>query len=141
VLYLTGVAATNDGYLDLYEGSGATANRVGHSYLGSNSGGLCVYTLPRSDTYFLRVFPASTTGTGTYQIDTGFHVALPGDEVGRDTRDVIVQSSADGVTWDTRRVVNDDAPLFDNSFPEVAVDASGIVFVDWYDHRNDAAGI
>jgi hypothetical protein len=53
----------------------------------------------------------------------------------------VIQSSPDGVSWGPRAVVNSDAPQFDNAFPEVAVDGSGQVFVDWYDHHADPLGI
>ena len=137
IIYL--VPGTGDGYLRLFAGGGGLANRAQLSYIGFGTG-LCVYTLPSSGTYYFRV-QANGLGVGTYTVYTGWDAPNPGDEVARDTRDVIVQSSPDGVVWDARRVVNDDAPRFDNAFPEVAVDAAGQVFVDWYDHRIDPLGI
>lgn len=128
-----------DGFLRLFAGGGTTANRTQLSYIGFGTG-LCVYTLPYTGTFYFRVLANSTT-LGGYTVYTGLDTPDPGDEVGRDTRDVVFQSSPDGVSWDARRVINDDASLFDNAFPEVAVDAAGQVFVDWYDHRNDALGI
>lgn len=137
ILYL--VPGTGDGFLRLYSGGGGTANRAMLSYIGFGTG-LVVYTLPYTGTFYIRVLANSAT-VGTYLIYTGFNGPDPGDVAGRDTRDVIIQSSPDGVVWDARRVVNDDAALYDNAFPEVAADAAGQVFVDWYDHRGDPLGI
>jgi hypothetical protein len=136
ILYLNpGSPTPGDGFLRLFAGGGAVANRTQLSYIGYGTG-LCVYTLPSSGTYFFRVL-ANSTNVGDYIVYTGFDSPNPGDEIGRDTRDAIVQSSPDGSSWDSRRIVNDDAPLFDNTFPEVAVDMNGQVYIDWYDHRND----
>ncbi len=139
ILYL--VPGTGDGFLRLFAGGGgATANRAMLSYIGFGTG-LIVYTIPANGTYYLRVLANSTT-VGSYVVYTGYDAADPGDEVGRDTRDAILQYSDDGVSWNVRSVVNDDAALYDNAFPEVAVDGTGTVFDYWMDHRNDvAAGI
>lgn len=138
IIYLT--SGGGDGFLRLFAcGGGAVANRTQLSYIGFGTG-LCVYTIPSNGTYFFRVLANSAT-VGPYTVFTGFDSPDPGDEVGRDTRDAIIQSSPDGVSWDNRRVVNDDAPLYDNAFPEVAVDGAGMVYVDWYDHRGDPCGI
>jgi len=137
ILYL--VPGTGDGFLRLYAGGGGTPNRAMLSYIGFGTG-LIVYTLPYTGTFYFRVLANSGT-VGTYQVYTGFNGPDPGDVAGRDTRDAIIQSSPDGVAWDARRVVNDDPPVYDNAFPEVAVDAAGQVFVDWYDHRGDPLGI
>jgi len=137
IIYL--VPGTGDGFLRLYSGGGGTPNRAMLSYIGFGTG-LVVYTLPYTGTFYFRVLANSAT-IGTYTVYTGFNGPDPGDVAGRDTRDAIIQSSPDGVAWDARRVVNDDAPLYDNAFPEVAVDAAGQVFVDWYDHRGDPLGI
>ncbi len=137
IIFLT--PGTGDGFLRLFAGGGAAANRTQLSYIGFGTG-LCVYTLPYTGTFYFRVLANSAT-VGTYTVYTGLDSPDPGDEVGRDTRDVIIQSSPDGVAWDARRVVNNDPPLFDNAFPEVAVDAAGQVFVDWFDHRGDPLGI
>ncbi len=58
--------------------------------------------------------------------------------VSRDQRDIVMVSSSDGgQTWSTMRRVNDDPPLHDNSFPQVAVDDVGGVHCVWYDRRHD----
>ncbi len=137
IIYLT--PGTGDGFLRLFAGGGAVANRTQLSYIGFGTG-LCVYTLPYTGTFYFRVLANSAT-IGTYTVYTGWDAPDPGDEVGRDTRDVIFESSANGVAWDPRRVINDDAARYDNAFPEVAVDAAGQVFVDWFDHRGDLLGI
>jgi len=133
------VPGTGDGFLRVFAGGGAVANRTQLSYIGFGTG-LCVYTFPTTSTIFVRVLPNSAT-VGTYTLYTGGHTPVVGDEVGRDTRDAVLSSTDDGVTWTARHVVNDDAPVFDNAFPEVAVDALGQVLVDWYDHRTDPLGI
>jgi hypothetical protein len=141
VLYLTpGSPTAGDGFLRLFCGGTGTANRAMSSYIQYGTG-LVVYTLPSSGTFYFRVAsPFSSSPAGNYVVYTGYHVPSL-EDVARDTRDVIFQSSADGITWDARRVVNDDPPRFDNTFPEVAVDAAGQVYVDWMDHRGDPCGI
>src|SRR5438094_3762601 len=60
-------------------------------------------------------------------------------EAARDHRDVVLVSSSDGgATWSPKVRVNDDAPLYENSLPAVAVDARGLVHVAWYDRRDAA---
>ena len=140
ILYMTpGSPTAGDAFLRLFAGGGATANRTQLSYIGYGTG-LCVYTLPYTGTYYFRVL-ANSVNVGNYVVYTGLDTPDPGDEVAHDTRDVIFQSSPDGVVWDARRVINDDARRFDNAFPEVAVDQTGQVYVDWYDHRGDPLGI
>lgn len=139
ILYLVPGSPGGDGFLRVFAGGGATANRTQLSYIGFGTG-LCVYTLPSSGTFYFRVL-ANSSSLGNYIVYTGFDVPDPGDEVARDTRDAVLQSSPDGVTWGARTVVNTDAPQFDNAFPEVAVDGGGQVYVDWYDHHADPLGI
>jgi Bacterial pre-peptidase C-terminal domain len=138
ILYLVPGSPSADGFIRLFSGGTGVANRAMLSYIGFGTG-LVVYTLPSSGTYYFRVSLNSNT-PGNYIVYTGYHIANA-EDVAKDTRDVIVQSSPDGVVWDTRRVVNDDPPRFDNAFPEVAVDALGQVYVDWMDHRGDPLGI
>jgi hypothetical protein len=135
ILYL--VSGGSDGYLRLYTGSGTTADQLALSYIGYG-GGLIVCTLPSSGTYWYRV-TANTSALGAYYVYTGSHVTPNPLDAARDSRDVMLSWSDDGLSWTSRAVVNDDAPYFDNSFPEVAVDRIGFVYVDWYDHRNDPA--
>ena len=138
VLYLIpNGASTEDGFIRVYAGGGAVANRAALSYLAQGVG-LVVFSPPTNGTYFMRIL-ANSTNLGNYILYTGNHVARPGDEVGRDQRDAVLSSSADGVTWTPRKVVNDTPVGLDESFSAVAVDAAGQVFVDWYDHRRDAA--
>lgn len=138
ILYLVPGSPAADGFIRLFCGGTGTANRAMLSYIGFGTG-LVVYTLPSSGTYYFRV-SANTATLGNYIVYTGYHVANA-EDVAQDTRDVIFQSSPDGITWDNRRVINDDPPRFDNAFPEVAVDGAGQVFVDWMDHRGDPCGI
>jgi hypothetical protein len=98
---------------------------------------LIVWTAPTTNTYFLRV--QSSASTGGYRIRTGTHTPL-GSDVGRDTRDVVVVNSANGVTgWSTKKRVNDDAPLYDNWLPEVAVPCDGKAYTMWFDWRDTPA--
>src|SRR5262249_26962036 len=41
--------------------------------------------------------------------------------------------------WSEPVILSDAPPRFDETFPEVAVDATGRVYVLWYDHRQDGA--
>jgi hypothetical protein len=76
---------------------------------------------------------------GAYAVYTAFH-APSGADIARDHRDVLWSKSSDGgVTWSVPVIVNDDPGLFDDTWPEVALDAAGRVHVAWYDHRDDPA--
>ena len=126
-----------DGFLRLFCRNGAVSDRLALSYFGNGLAFIC-FTLPSSGTYYLRALPATTTSrTGPYLIGTGLHVPTRRD-VASDSRDVMISSSRDGKHWTRRTRVNDDAPRYDNAFPEVAVDGDGDVHVVWYDHREDA---
>lgn len=105
-----------------------------------NSHSLIVWTAPSTNTYYLRMVPVSVgSGANNYRIQTGVHTASITD-VARDTRDVVLASSADGVTgWSPRARVNDDAPLYDNWLPEVAVPCDGNPYVMWFDWRDTPA--
>jgi hypothetical protein len=109
---------------------GDAVSRLAFSRSGAGGEAVVVFTLPGTGTYTLRV--ASGSGTGAYSIDTGFNT--PGPERSRDHRDVFVCSSDDNTTWSTPSLVNDDAPHFDNWFPEVAV-GDGRPYVVWFDWR------
>lgn len=125
-----------DGFLRLFCRNGETADRLAFSYFGAGQG-FIVFTLPADGTYYLRALPINPAArTGDYYVFTGVHVPNERD-VARDARDVVIARSKDGVRWNRRVRVNHDAPLYDNSFPEVAVDGRGDVHVVWYDHRND----
>jgi hypothetical protein len=115
--------------------SGAQAT---NSAQGSHS--LIVWTAPTTNTYYLRMVPVTTSSTNSnYRILTAVHVPNAND-VARDTRDVMVASSADGVTgWSPRVRVNDDAALYDNWLPEVAVPCDGKAYLYWFDWRDAAA--
>ncbi len=132
--------STADGYLRLFGPGAQTADRLAFSYFGAGQA-FIVFTLPADGTYFLRALPINPqAGIGDYLLLTGAHLRNPSD-VARDSRDVVVSRSPDGVRWTRRKIVNHDAPRFDNAFPEVAVDSRGDVHVIWYDHRNDPLGI
>lgn len=106
----------------------------GSSSSSTNVHALIVWTAPTTNTYFLRM--QGSTSTGGYRIRTGVHTPV-GSDVARDTRDVMVASSADGVTgWSARKRVNDDNPLYDNWLPEVAVPCDGNAYSMWFDWRD-----
>jgi hypothetical protein len=126
-----------DGFLRLFCRGGGVADRLAVSYLGGGQGIIC-FTLPSTGTYFVRALALNSgSKTGPYFIFTGLHAPSSRD-VARDSRDVMISRSRDGVHWSRRTRVNDDQPRYDNAFPEVAVDDEGDVHVVWYDHREDA---
>jgi hypothetical protein len=105
-----------------------------------NSHSLIVWTAPTTNTYYLRMVPVTVSATnGGYRIQTGTHIPV-GSDVARDTRDVVMSSSADGVTgWSPRLRVNDDGPFYDNWLPEVAVPCDGNPYIMWFDWRDTPA--
>jgi len=116
--------------------------RLAISNLGVGSQAFIVFTLPTSGTYYLRPAPFSTSSTGGYRIRTA--VSIPGPERARDHRDVFVASTLNGSAWTTPVRVNQDAGLYDNWLPEVAVGlnpitAQGEPYVIWYDWRDTPA--
>lgn len=123
--------------LALYGGQGMPTDQVAYSnYSGAN--GSLVFTLPTTGTYWLSVAYRATSSTPTpYLLRTAWHTPRNTDVV-RDARDIVLLASDNGTNWTPRPItVNSDAPHFDNSMPEVAVDAAGQVHVIWYDHRDD----
>jgi len=140
ILSTTAYNGGPDGRLSLYAGSGTSGERVASSRQNWTTGHI-VFTLPATGTYWLVVTGVLyTSGPATqYRIDTAWHTPSSGD-IGRDARDIVLMSSANGTNWDpARTIVNDDPPRFDNAVPEVAVDNAGRVHVSWYDHRDDTA--
>jgi hypothetical protein len=105
-----------------------------------NSHSLIVWTAPTTNTYYLRMIPLTVSAVnGGYRILTGTH-APSGSDVARDTRDVMMSSSANGVTgWSPRVRVNDDLALYDNWLPEVAVPCDGKPYIMWFDWRDTPA--
>ena len=139
ILYMQPNASPCNGFLRMYAGGGGTANRCAYSHF-SDGTAIVVYTLPTTATYYLRVlnWDLVPANVGAYTISTGVHGPDPLD-LARDQRDVMFSTSSNGgTTWTPPVVVNDDPARFDNSFPEVAVDGAGRVYVNWYDHRADA---
>lgn len=137
---LTPVDASCNGYLRLFAGGGATANRVAYSHF---SGGRSPieFTLPSTGTYYLRVlnWDGFTADIGAYQVVTGAHTPSFTD-VARDHRDIMLSRSSDGgTTWSPPTRVSDTPPGFDEIWPEVAIDAAHRVFVSWYGHVGDPA--
>jgi hypothetical protein len=52
--------------------------------------------------------------------------------------DILFARSTDGgVTWSTPVRVNDDATTTDQFMPAMTVDASGVIYIGWYDRRLD----
>jgi hypothetical protein len=105
-----------------------------------NSHSLIVWTAPETGTYYLRMVAVTVSSTNSnYRIQTAVHSVF-GSDVARDTRDIMVTSSANGQTgWTARTRVNDDAPLYDNWLPEIAVPCEGNPYVMWFDYRDFAA--
>ena len=105
----------------------------------TNSHSLIVWTCPATNTYYLRMVVVTVgAGANPYRIRTFTHTPNLAD-VARDARDVMVTSSPDGITWTPRKIVNDDAPLYDNWLPEVAVPCDGNAYIEWFDFRDAAA--
>jgi hypothetical protein len=105
----------------------------GSSSSSTNVHATIVWTAPTTNTYYLRM--QNSTGTGGYRIRTGEHL-VTGTDGGRDARDIVVASSANGISWGAPVRVNDDAALYDNWLPEVAVPTDGNAYVLWYDWRD-----
>ncbi len=101
--------------------------------------GFMMYTAPTAGTYFIRVAGiGGSTANARYRIR--MVQATNSGERGRDQRDIIVTSSADGVSFSVPVRVNDDAIGFDNWLPEFEVGGDGYPYVKWYDHRDDTFG-
>ena len=96
-----------------------------------------MFTLPRSDIYYLRLDPIGGR-TGGYRLRTGL-VAAGGTERARDHRDVFVAARDRRGRWETPVRVNHSDPRFDDWMPEVAVAANGRAYVAWYDWRDEVA--
>ncbi len=107
---------------------------------GVGFGGQIVFTLPATGTYYIRpAAPPLSLSNGGYRLRTALHQTVVGPGAGRarDHRDVFVAHSDDGLTWTSAPVlVNDDPPYFDDWLPEVAVDANGVAYVEWFDWRD-----
>lgn len=96
-----------------------------------------VFTPAETGDYFVRLAP-NVNRRGGYRLRTGY---VPrGGERARDQRDVFTAHSDDGIHWSEPRRVNDDPPLYDDWFPEVAVSSAGAVYAIWYDWRDSPAG-
>lgn len=140
VAYLVPNGSACNGFLRLFAGGGATANRAAYSHFGGGVG-IVQFTLPSTGTYWLRVlnWDGVAGNVGSYVVYTGWHAPNAADHA-RDHRDVMHAWSDDGgANWSVPAVVSDAAPYFDEAWPEVAVDAAGRVHVAWYDHRDDPA--
>ena len=95
-----------------------------------------IFTVPETGRYYLIMSCSSIDYSAAYSLTVQSLQVAP-TSVARDHRDVMLVASLDGgQTWSPRVRVNDDPPRFDNSLPEVAVDAGGNVHVAWYDRRD-----
>lgn len=98
-------------------------------------------TLPVDGRYFFAGAFAQARERVGYRIRAQRMTPVAGS-VARDHRDVVMVVSRDGgLTWSSKRLVNDDPPRFDNCMPEVVVDGLGRAHVAWYDRRDDGEGI
>jgi hypothetical protein len=109
----------------------------GSSSSSVNVHALIVWTAPTTGTYYLRM--QGSTSTGGYRVRTTTHTPVVTD-YGRDGRDASVFSSANGYTgWSGLVRPNDDAALYDNWLPEVAVANDGTAYAMWFDWRDTPA--
>jgi hypothetical protein len=136
IFYLDSLSTSLDAAFRILCTDGNT--RLGFSQNGNGGEDLLVFTLPTTNTYFIRVASYEGKRTGGYRILTTLNT--PQSDRARDHRDVFVKASDDGLTWGPTVRVNDSPGFFDDWLPEVAVDGSGRVFVAHYDFR-DAVGI
>lgn len=97
--------------------------------------GFIVWTAPKTGTYYLRMIGFDGGSPGGYHVLTNVDSPSAGER-GRDQRDAFVARSDDGVSWNVARV-NDEAALFDDWLPEVAVAADGMPYVIWMDWRDN----
>src|SRR5262249_36940029 len=115
--------------MDIYCSNGTTHLAMGGDVTPSAQGGPgggqgnIVFTAPASGTYYFRMAGIPPDPAGAYLVYTGTNnVPGPAGERGRDQRDVFVATSTDGgANWNTPVRMNDDAALFDDWLPEVAV--------------------
>ena len=98
-----------------------------------------VWTCPMSGTYLIRLQP-STVAIGTYTLRVR-NLTFGAPSAGRDARDVVlVQSSNQGSSWSSERLLNDDAAGLENRRPFVCVDGLGHVHAFWHDSRTPGLG-
>ena len=133
---ITGVSTTSIWPYHLYCGDDPTAVAwEGCGFLEVNGNvPPFVYTLPATGRYYIDM---GCTGASAvhYRLDLR-ELEIDPSSVARDHRDIVMVKSTDrGATWSGKVRVNDDAPLYDDALPNVAVDAHGEVHVAWYDRR------
>ena len=113
---------------------GGVDTLLSESALGIQRPSYALITLPYTGDYFIELKRESYYGNYEAWIRRT-KVTLP--SVAIDHRDIVVASSADGVSgWTTKVRVNDDTEPADQSWPNIAVDEAG-VHVSWYDRRFD----
>src|SRR5262245_1208155 len=132
IFYVDSVGPALDASFRAFCSDGTTL--LGFSQNGTGGQELLVFTAPTTGTYFIRMASYGGLGTGGYRILTGTN--FPENDRARDERDILVKSSADGLTWGPTVRVNDDPPYLDDWLPEVTVDGRGRVFVANYDFRD-----
>jgi len=102
--------------------------------------------------YAMRPMLLTLPSTGRYYFIVGGHGPLTSQytislrewqvspsSASRDQRDVVLLSSVDrGQTWGPKVRVGDAPHFYDESHPEIAVDAAGRVHVTWLDRRAEA---
>lgn len=120
-----------------------STTRLAYSAPGKGKNPLLIWSAPETGTYYLRVAARPLTsdpGSYRYRVHTIFHVD-PGDDRGKDVRDVFVVSSANGTTWSVAGPggpvqVNDDLIRYDDWNPEITVSPGGTVICAYYDWRD-----
>lgn len=102
--------------------------------------GRIVWTAPKTDTYKLRLSPASGTYPATYTLRLRDLTFTPAGGA-RDARDVVVVTSSDGgATWSAPTLLNDDPAGLENRRPFIAADGKGHVHAFWHDSRTPGLG-
>ena len=134
IFYLDSLSTSLDAAFRMFCTDGSTL--LGFSQNGTGGEELLVFTLPSTDTYYIRVasYDAKPTGVHRYRILTTLN--SPENDRARDHRDIFVKGSDDGLNWGPTVRVNDSPGRFDDWLPEVAVDGSGRVFAAHYDFRD-----
>src|SRR5262249_35039538 len=140
VIYVDSLNSSLDLGLELKATNGN--DLLAYSELGTGAGGLIVFTLPVTGTYYLHCYSADLTSSGRYNLATGLHVPGAGEKADRapDHRAVYVKHTDGSGNWTgapTR--VNQEPGTFDDWLPEIAVAGNGKPYVSWYDFHDDPA--
>jgi pre-peptidase len=134
ILYLDSLSTSLDAAFRMFCSDGSTL--LGFSQNGTGGQETLVFTLPNTDTYWVRVASFNLTPRGVHGYRILTTLDTPESGRARDHRDIFVKGSDDGATWGPTVRVNDSPGRFDDWLPEVSVDGSGRVFEAHYDFRD-----